>query len=104
GLLCDWQRGPHSFRTRRSSALGGTYGSFHLVDSHPELFAGAKTAISEVGGYSIQIGDERAYLIQTAEKSMDWIRLRARGGAAHRSDEHTSELQSREKLVCRLVL
>src|SRR5690606_11921849 len=25
-------------------------------------------------------------------------------GAAHRSEEHTSELQSREKLVCRLLL
>lgn len=64
---------------------GGTYGSFYMVDKHPELFAGAETAISEVGGYSIQVGDQRAYLIQTAEKSMDWIRLRARGTAAHGS-------------------
>src|SRR5690606_42058387 len=29
---------------------------------------------------------------------------RARGGDPHRSEEHTSELQSREKLVCRLLL
>ncbi|XPP25804.1 MAG: M20/M25/M40 family metallo-hydrolase [Leucobacter sp.] len=64
---------------------GGAFGSFHLVDHHPELFAGAKTAISEVGGYSIEVGAQRAYLIQTAEKSMDWIRLRARGTAAHGS-------------------
>src|SRR5690606_41883061 len=26
------------------------------------------------------------------------------GGRVHRSEEHTSELQSREKLVCRLLL
>src|SRR5690606_40751465 len=31
-------------------------------------------------------------------------RDRDRGGAALRSEEHTSELQSRENLVCRLLL
>lgn len=64
---------------------GGIYGSHHLVDQHPELFAGAGTAISEVGGYSVDIAGTRAYLIQTGEKSLDWIRLRARGTAAHGS-------------------
>ncbi|PII81381.1 hypothetical protein BMH32_02420 [Leucobacter sp. OLJS4] len=64
---------------------GGIYGSHHLVDHHPELFAGAGTAISEVGGYSVDIAGTRAYLIQTGEKSLDWIRLRARGTAAHGS-------------------
>ncbi|MFV0433597.1 MAG: M20/M25/M40 family metallo-hydrolase [Leucobacter sp.] len=64
---------------------GGVYGASHLVDHHPELFAGAATAISEVGGYSIDIAGNRAYLIQTGEKSLDWIRLRARGTAAHGS-------------------
>src|SRR3712207_8366274 len=29
---------------------------------------------------------------------------RRAGGAAHRSEEHTSELQSRQYLVCRLLL
>ena len=64
---------------------GGVYGSHHLVEHHPELFAGAGTAISEVGGYSIDVEGTRAYLIQTGEKSLDWIRLRARGTAAHGS-------------------
>src|SRR5690606_41577706 len=31
-------------------------------------------------------------------------RLQLRARAAHRSEEHTSELQSRENLVCRLLL
>src|SRR5690606_86774 len=31
-------------------------------------------------------------------------RVRRRGDAVPRSEEHTSELQSREKLVCRLLL
>lgn len=64
---------------------GGIYGSHHLVEHYPELFAGAGTAISEVGGYSIDIAGNRAYLIQTGEKALDWIRLRARGTAAHGS-------------------
>ena len=56
-----------------------------LVDHHPELFAGATEAISEVGGYSITVGGRRAYLLQTGEKSLIWIRLVARGVAAHGS-------------------
>ena len=64
---------------------GGGVGSSWLVDHHPELFAGATEAISEVGGYSITVGGRRAYLLQTGEKSLIWIRLVARGVAAHGS-------------------
>jgi acetylornithine deacetylase/succinyl-diaminopimelate desuccinylase-like protein len=64
---------------------GGVFGSHYMVKHHPELFAGAATAISEVGGYSIEVAGSRAYLIQTGEKSLDWIKLRARGTAAHGS-------------------
>ncbi|PJJ63241.1 M20/M25/M40 family metallo-hydrolase [Compostimonas suwonensis] len=64
---------------------GGVEGSHYLVDSHPELFAGATEAISEVGGYSITLGGERAYLLQTGEKALVWIKLVARGTAAHGS-------------------
>ncbi|MDI6024323.1 M20/M25/M40 family metallo-hydrolase [Leucobacter sp. UT-8R-CII-1-4] len=64
---------------------GGVYGAHYLVEHHPELFEGAATAISEVGGYSVELNGTRAYLIQTGEKALDWIRLRARGTAAHGS-------------------
>jgi acetylornithine deacetylase/succinyl-diaminopimelate desuccinylase-like protein len=64
---------------------GGVYGSQHIVKTRPELFDGATEAISEVGGYSITVAGKRAYLMQTAEKSLVWIRLRARGVAAHGS-------------------
>ena len=64
---------------------GGGLGSQYVVDNHPEHFAGATHAISEVGGYSIDIQGHRSYLIQTGEKSMVWLRLRARGTAAHGS-------------------
>src|SRR5699024_1311216 len=32
---------------------GGVWGAQWLVENHPELFAGASEAISEVGGYSV---------------------------------------------------
>ncbi|TPW70928.1 M20/M25/M40 family metallo-hydrolase [Schumannella sp. 10F1B-5-1] len=64
---------------------GGDFGAHHVVDAHPELFAGASEAISEVGGYSIDVAGRRAYLLQTGEKALLWIKLIARGPAAHGS-------------------
>ncbi len=64
---------------------GGVFGSSYLVDTHPELFAGATEAISEVGGYSITLGGKRAYLLQTGEKALIWVKFIARGQAAHGS-------------------
>jgi len=64
---------------------GGKYGSHHVVTQHPELFAGATEAISEVGGYSVTIGERRAYLLQTGEKALVWATLTAHGTAAHGS-------------------
>lgn len=64
---------------------GGVYGSHWMVDHHPEVFEGATEAISEVGGYSVDLGGTRAYLLQTSEKALLWIKLVARGQAAHGS-------------------
>ncbi len=69
---------------------GGRFGSHWLVDHHPEFFEGATEAISEVGGYSVTLptptGDPvRAYLLQTAEKGLAWLTLRAHGRASHGS-------------------
>ena len=64
---------------------GGVFGSHYMVDEHPEVFAGATEAISEVGGYSIDLGGQRAYLVQTGEKALIWIKLIARGRAGHGS-------------------
>lgn len=64
---------------------GGVRGSAHLVRTRPELFAGATEAISEVGGYSIELSGKRAYLVQTGEKALMWLTLRAHGTAGHGS-------------------
>jgi acetylornithine deacetylase/succinyl-diaminopimelate desuccinylase-like protein len=64
---------------------GGLHGSHWVVDHHPEEFAGATEAVSEVGGYSIDLDGTRAYLLQTGEKALVWAKLTARGPAAHGS-------------------
>jgi len=67
---------------------GGVEGSALVVQNRPEWFAGATEAISEVGGYSIPVGDRRAYLLQVGEKALMWIRLIAKGRAGHGSRFH----------------
>ncbi|MGW0767958.1 M20/M25/M40 family metallo-hydrolase [Streptomyces sp. NPDC002676] len=68
---------------------GGTYGARYLVDNHPGLFEGVTEAISEVGGFSFTVNDQRRlYLIQTAEKGMHWMKLTVAGTAGHGSMIH----------------
>ncbi|WP_051766692.1 M20/M25/M40 family metallo-hydrolase [Saccharothrix syringae] len=68
---------------------GGLYGAKWLVDNRPELFEGVTEAISEVGGFSITLKDDvRAYLVETAEKGIRWLKLRVRGTAGHGSMIH----------------
>ena len=70
---------------------GGVFGSHWVVDNHPEVFEGVSEAISEVGGFSVTVpvkgtgAPTRAYLLQTAEKGMAWLRLTAHGRAGHGS-------------------
>jgi acetylornithine deacetylase/succinyl-diaminopimelate desuccinylase-like protein len=64
---------------------GGTYGAKWLVQEHPEHFEGVSEAIGEVGGFSITVGDQRMYVLQTAEKGLAWMRLHAEGTAGHGS-------------------
>ncbi|MDQ4501013.1 M20/M25/M40 family metallo-hydrolase [Sinomonas sp. ASV322] len=74
---------------------GGTYGARWAVDHRPELFDGAKEAISEVGGFSAEIGGQRTYLLQTAEKGLSWLRLTASGRAGHGSQTNTDNAVTR---------
>ena len=65
---------------------GGLYGSRWIVEEHRDLFEGATEAISEVGGFSLQVHDDlRLYLVETAQKGMRWMRITARGRAGHGS-------------------
>ncbi|APF40147.1 M20/M25/M40 family metallo-hydrolase [Neomicrococcus aestuarii] len=64
---------------------GGEYGASFMVNEHAHLFEGATEAISEVGGFSADINGQRAYLLQTAEKGIAWLKLTAGGRAGHGS-------------------
>ncbi|MEP7021362.1 MAG: M20/M25/M40 family metallo-hydrolase [Pseudonocardiales bacterium] len=68
---------------------GGRQGAHYLVDKHADLFADCTEAISEVGGFSVSLDEStRLYLIQTAEKGINWLRLRATGRPGHGSMVH----------------
>ncbi len=68
---------------------GGQQGSHHLVREHPGLLADCREAIGEVGGFSLTLRDDaRLYLLQTAEKGVSWLRMRATGVAGHGSMVH----------------
>ncbi len=65
---------------------GSGHGAWPLVTQHAHLFEGVTEAIGEVGGFSYTVNDDlRLYLVQTAEKGMDWLRLRANGRPGHGS-------------------
>jgi acetylornithine deacetylase/succinyl-diaminopimelate desuccinylase-like protein len=75
---------------------GGRQGAHHLVDHHPGLFADCTEAISEVGGFSVSLDENRRlYLIQTAEKGINWLRLRATGRPGHGSMVHDDNAVTR---------
>jgi acetylornithine deacetylase/succinyl-diaminopimelate desuccinylase-like protein len=65
---------------------GGRFGSHWLVDHRQDLFEGVDTAIGEVGGFSFTVSpDRRLYMIEAAEKGLQWMRLDASGRAGHGS-------------------
>jgi acetylornithine deacetylase/succinyl-diaminopimelate desuccinylase-like protein len=75
---------------------GGREGAHYLVDHHADLFANCTEAISEVGGFSVSLSEShRLYLIQTAEKGINWLRLRARGRPGHGSMLHDDNAVTR---------
>lgn len=86
---------------------GSEDGSYQVVRRRPELFERVTEAISEVGGFSVtlptraadgtQAPPRRAYLVQTAEKAIAWIHLKATGVAGHGS------VPSTENAVVRLA-
>src|SRR5690606_41243123 len=87
-------RTPHSFPTRRSSDLTGfaVNGLLHL------LIGGIAISVAFGFGGDADQGGALSGLASTPGGGiLLWV-------VAVRSEEHTSELQSRENLVCRLLL
>src|SRR5690606_40855711 len=89
-----------SFPTRRSSDLGERFGRYSIIGLPARRvfsFRGHTLTVSEHG----EAVDTR----EVADPFAEVERLRAEHSVPRlRSEEHTSELQSRENLVCRLLL
>jgi acetylornithine deacetylase/succinyl-diaminopimelate desuccinylase-like protein len=65
---------------------GMTFGSRWMAAEHPEVFVGCTEAISEVGGFSVTVGDgKRLYFVEAAQKGIHWMKLTANGRAGHGS-------------------
>src|SRR5690606_41836730 len=97
-------RAPRSFPTRRSSDLGGVTASYamlgdiHLAEPGALICFAGPRVIEQTIREKLPEGFQRAEFL--VEKGMvDRVVPRAE----LRSEEHTSELQSRENLVCRLL-
>ncbi|MBV1854702.1 M20/M25/M40 family metallo-hydrolase [Catellatospora tritici] len=68
---------------------GSEFGATFLVEKHPELLEGCTEAVGEVGGFSYTVSNDlRLYLVQTAEKGIDWLRVFATGRPGHGSFVH----------------
>lgn len=63
----------------------GTHGARWLVQNHPDLFAGVRHAIGEIGGVSISFGGKRLYPIAVAEKQSCPLEVVLRGPSGHGS-------------------
>ncbi len=63
----------------------GDYGALYLVEEHPELFAGVRYALGELGGFSLEIGTKRFYPIMVAEKQGCAVTATVRGPGGHGS-------------------
>src|SRR5690625_6047452 len=84
----DGRRQTYAFALPRFRAIGAKL--LHLLTSRTQLLAGLDDALSHSGFSSSAPGTRVIGLLVT--------------DVAVRSEEHTSELQSRGHLVCRLLL
>src|SRR5690606_39796194 len=81
----------HSFPTRRSSDLFRGHSDTEVLVEAISRWGVAETLSRLVGMFAFAVWDSRDRTLTLARDRL-------------RSEEHTSELQSRENLVCRLLL
>src|SRR5690606_39582651 len=90
-------RDRHSFPTRRSSDLQFTALFYGRGATNVTAFRRALDALP----FAATDDAEQSFFSSRSDSARATASRRRR---AHRSEEHTSELQSRENLVCRLLL
>ncbi|GIF26240.1 acetylornithine deacetylase/succinyl-diaminopimelate desuccinylase-like protein [Actinoplanes tereljensis] len=94
-VVRDWQRTGYVpprdivLAFTADEEAGMEFGSQYLVQKHRDLLEDCTEAVGEVGGYSYTVNDNlRLYLVQTAEKGLNWLRLNATGRPGHGSFIH----------------
>ena len=101
-VVQQWQS--HGIKPRRDIVLlflpdeeaGGRHGAHWVVENRPELLEGVTEGIGEVGGFSVELANhKRLYMIETAQKGLAWLRLKASGTAAHGSLIHDDNAVTR---------
>src|SRR5690606_41819370 len=88
-----------SFPTRRSSDLAVTGHCFDLLIRRSSLCHASRSSLSMTMCGAMWKSGFITFSTELAAYSFVWIFV-----SPLRSEEHTSELQSRENLVCRLLL
>jgi len=77
-------KGDIIFASTADEEKGGNAGVGWLVENHPEKIR-AEYVINEGGGESFPINGKHIFTIQTAEKGVNWLRIKARGSPGHGS-------------------
>lgn len=67
------------------SETGGGVGLAHLLEDHPDVFAGARYAIGEFGGFPLHAFGRRFYRIGVSQKQYLHLRIRLSGTGGHGS-------------------
>lgn len=77
-------KGDIIFASTADEEKGGNAGVGWLVENHPEKIR-AEYVINEGGGESFPINGKHIFTIQTAEKGVNWLRIKATGSPGHGS-------------------
>src|SRR5690606_41359094 len=93
----------HSFPTRRSSDLAFT-GAVERREGKFEVAEGSTILLDEIGDMPLPAQAKLLNVLQSKKFMRVGGNKLINADVRIRSEEHTSELQSRENLVCRLLL
>ena len=77
-------RGDLIYAATADEEMGGSKGVGWLVEHHLDKIR-AEYVINEGGGFSIPLEGRRIYTVQTAEKGVIWLRIKAKGRPGHGS-------------------
>jgi len=77
-------KGDIIFAATADEERGGNAGVGWLIEKHPEKIK-ADYVINEGAGESFPINGKHVFTIQTAEKGVNWLRIRAKGSPGHGS-------------------